>query len=170
MRRIRVVTVAFAIGLSLPSRAVALQAASYEQLQTFSSLLNQIRMSYVDSVTYAELVHAAIDGVLSSLDPHSRFVRRVDAERELAYEAGTLAGTGVVFDVVDDQIVVLAVSPRGPGDRAGVSPGDRLRAIDDTSIAGLSPRKRVAACWATRERRSTCCSSAVPGSSWIRCG
>jgi len=105
----------------LPGRGGA-QSASYEQLQTFSSLLNQVRVSYVDSVTYSELVHAAIDGVLSSLDPHSRFVRRADAEREIAYESGTLAGTGISYDVVDDRVIVLAVHPKGPGARAGISP------------------------------------------------
>lgn len=125
-----------ALGL-LGARPASAQA-SYEQLQTFSSLLNQIRASYVDSVTYAELVHAAIDGVLGSLDPHSRFLKREDGEREAAYEAGMLAGTGVFFDEVDGSLVVLAVMPGTPGARAGVSPGDRLLTINDTSSAGLS--------------------------------
>ncbi|MEO8140400.1 MAG: S41 family peptidase [Gemmatimonadota bacterium] len=123
-----------------PHRAAA-QGASYEQLQTFSSLINQIRLSYVDSVTYADLVHAAIDGVLSSLDPHSRFERRVDAEREMAYESGALAGTGLYLDVVDDQVAVLAVQPRSPAARAGVSPGDRLLSINDTSVSGLTSQE-----------------------------
>ncbi|HSB56119.1 MAG TPA: S41 family peptidase, partial [Gemmatimonadales bacterium] len=112
--------------------------ASYEQLQTFSSLLNQIRQSYVDSVSYAELVHAAIDGVLSSLDPHSRFLRRADGDRESAYEAGELAGTGIVFDEVDGRLTVLTVIPRSPAARSGVAPGDRLVSINDTVSAGLS--------------------------------
>src|SRR5690348_16063453 len=47
--------------------------SAYEELQTFSGVLNHIRVNYVDSVTYAQLVRAAIDGVLHSLDPHSRF-------------------------------------------------------------------------------------------------
>lgn len=127
-----------ALAAALVPQAATAQGASYEQLQTFSSLLNQIRLSYVDSVTYAELVHAAIDGVLSSLDPHSRFERRVDAERELAYDAGTLAGTGIYLDIADDAIVVLAVQPGSPGARAGVGAGDRLLSINDTSVAGLS--------------------------------
>src|SRR5512147_1521501 len=110
------------VGLLLLPRAVWAQAA-YEQLQTFSSLLNQVRTSYVDSVTYSELVHAAIDGVLSSLDPHSRFLKREDGEREMAYESGTLAGTGVFFDEVDGALAVLTVLPNTPGARAGVSPG-----------------------------------------------
>lgn len=124
-------------GLASAPPTLAAQA-SYEQLQTFSSLLNQIRASYVDSVTYAELVHAAIDGVLGSLDPHSRFLRREDGEREQAYESGMLAGTGIVFDEVDGSLTVLTVVPGTPGARAGVSAGDRLLAINDTASLGLS--------------------------------
>ena len=125
------------LGLAGAPRHASAQAA-YEQLQTFSSLLNQIRTSYVDSVTYAELVHAAIDGVLSSLDPHSRFLKREDSEREQAYEAGLLAGTGIVFDEVDGSLTVLSVMPGTPAARAGVSAGDRLLAINDTASEGLS--------------------------------
>ncbi|HXI19707.1 MAG TPA: S41 family peptidase, partial [Gemmatimonadales bacterium] len=123
--------------LALLSAPLAAQSA-YEQLQTFSSLLNQVRLSYVDSVTYAELVHAAIDGVLESLDPHSRFVSRDDGLRELAYEGGELAGTGLVLDDVDGALTVLTVLPRSPAARAGVGPGDRLLSINDTSSLGLS--------------------------------
>lgn len=111
--------------------------SSYEQMQTFSSLMNQIRTSYVDSVTYAGLVAAAIDGVLHSLDPHSRFVSRADAEQEFAYESGTLAGTGIVLDDVDGALAVLAVLPKSPGAKAGVSAGDRLLSVNDTSVGGL---------------------------------
>jgi carboxyl-terminal processing protease len=115
------------------------QGASYEQLQTFSSILNQIRTNYVDSVTYADLVHAAIDGVLESLDPHSRFLRRADAERELAYDNGTLAGTGIVLDDVDGDLTVVSVLPKTSGAKAGISPGDRLRLVNDTTVFGLTP-------------------------------
>jgi carboxyl-terminal processing protease len=118
-------------------RPAAAQASSYEQLQTFSSIINQIRINYVDSVAYAELVHAAIDGVLESLDPHSRFVKREDGERELAYEAGQLAGTGVVLDDVDGAATVQTVVPGSPGARAGIQAGDRLLSVDDTSVAGV---------------------------------
>ncbi len=140
LRRRCAIALALLAVASLPQR-VAAQGASYEQLQTFSSLLNQIRLSYVDSVTYAELVHAAIDGVLSSLDPHSRFERRVDAEREMEYALGKLAGTGLYLDLVDDQIAVLSVHPGSPAARAGVSPGDRLVSINDTAVSGLTPQE-----------------------------
>lgn len=111
---------------------------SYEQMQTFSALMNQIRTSYVDSVTYQRLILAAIDGVLGSLDPHSRFLSRADAEREMAYQLGSLAGTGIVLDDVDGGLSVLTVVARGPGAKAGVSAGDRLLTVNDTSMGGLS--------------------------------
>ncbi len=138
-RRIRCWSLPAALSIALSPVAVAAQGASYEQLQTFSSILNQVRTNYVDSVTYAELVHAAIDGVLESLDPHSRFLRRVDAERELAYDNGALAGTGIVLDDVDGDLTVVSVLPKSSGSKAGISPGDRLRLLNDTTVYGLSP-------------------------------
>lgn len=137
----RFTVVVFLFALLLPLWPLAAQGASYEQLQTFSSLLNQIRQSYVDSVPYPELVRAAIDGVLASLDPHSRFVRQEDAARELAYDAGQLAGAGLAFDEVDDQLTVLAVRPRGPAAKAGVAAGDRVLTINDTTMLGLTPEE-----------------------------
>jgi carboxyl-terminal processing protease len=118
-------------------KAVA-QTSSYEQLQTFSGVLNQIRLNYVDSVSYGELVRAAIDGVLGSLDPHSYFLSRENGMRMLAYEAGQLAGTGLFFNEVEGEMTVQAVLPRSPAARAGVATGDRLLQMNDTTVAGLT--------------------------------
>ena len=136
-RQSRLVRIAIvAIGLFVGRAPLAAQS-SYEQLQTFSSIINQIRLNYVDSVTYAELVHAAIDGVLASLDPHSRFETLSEDERKKAYEAGEVAGTGIVLEDVDDVPTVLTVLSGSPAARAGVQAGDRLLTINDTSVAGL---------------------------------
>src|SRR5690348_14694955 len=133
--------------LAVPvARSDAQQAPSqgrpaYEELQTFSGVLNHVRLNYVDSVTYAQLVRAAIDGVLRSLDPHSLFFSRDDWERRTALERGELAVTGLSFEVVDSAITVLSVSPRSPAARAGILPGDRLTALNDTAVAGLDVEK-----------------------------
>jgi len=119
---------------ALPLRAQA--RSNYEELQTFSSVLNHIRINYVDSVGYPALVRAAIDGVLRSLDPHSRFVSREDVERQVALERGELGTIGLVLEDVDGVPTVLAVVPDGPADRKGILPGDRLRSIDDTVAVG----------------------------------
>ena len=66
----------------------AQQRSAYEELQTFSGVLNYVRANYVDSVGVSDLVQAAIDGTLHSLDPHSYFIRRQDWERFAAWEQG----------------------------------------------------------------------------------
>jgi carboxyl-terminal processing protease len=113
------------------------QRSAYEELQTFSGVLNHIRTNYADSVTYTELVRAAIDGVLHALDPHSSFFSRREWERRSALERGELAVTGLYIEEVDSTTTVLAVAPKSPAARAGILPGDRLVMVNDTSIGGL---------------------------------
>jgi tetratricopeptide (TPR) repeat protein len=66
--------------------------SAYEELQAFSSVLTHIRVNYVDSVTYRELVHAAIDGMLHALDPHSYLHRYDSAVAELTVARDSLRG------------------------------------------------------------------------------
>ena len=113
------------------------QRSAYEELQTFSGVLNHIRLNYVDSVNYSRLVNAAIRGVLRSLDPHSRFESRVEFERQNALDRGELVGVGIALEDVDGAATVLAVWPRSPAAKGGVQPGDRIRMVNDTSVAGL---------------------------------
>ena len=121
--------------LTIPGEAQG-QTASYEYLQAFSSVLSFVRLNYVDSVGYAELVRAAIEGTLRSLDPHSRFVSAEEFARRSALERGELAIPGMVIEDVDSAVVVLSVYPRSPAARAGVQPGDRVVSVSDTTIAG----------------------------------
>ena len=121
-------------------RLPAQQTSAYEELQAFSGVLNYIRLNYPDSVAYSKLVHAAIDGVLHALDPHSAFYSRLEFERRTALERGELAVTGLALEEVDSAITVLAVAARGPAAQAGVQPGDRLVSVNDTSVAGLEVR------------------------------
>ena len=111
--------------------------SSYEYLQTFSQVLTFVRQNYADSVVYPELVRAAIDGVLHSLDPHSYFLAREDYLRANALDRGELAVTGLAVDVVDGRATVLSVWEGSPAARARIQPGDRLLTIDDTTAAGL---------------------------------
>src|SRR6266446_3300620 len=120
----------------LPCRLSA-QGSAYEELQTFSAVLNHIRLNYADSVTYAEMVRAAIDGVLRALDPHSYFVSRRDWEKRSALERGDLAVTGMVLEDEDSAAAVLAVVPRSSAEKAGVLPGDRVIEVDDSAVVGL---------------------------------
>ena len=74
--------------VQFPGCVAAQQRSAYEELQTFSGVLNHIRLNYPDSVSYSDLVAAAIRGVLRSLDPHSRFESRAEFERQNAIQRG----------------------------------------------------------------------------------
>jgi len=119
------------------TRGMAQQRTSYEELQTFSQVLTYIFHSYPDSVGYSVLVKAAINGVLRDLDPHSLFFSRLDWERFDSLQRGDLATTGAGLDEVDGDPTVLGVYPKSPAEGAGVRPGDRVLAINDTVVAGL---------------------------------
>ncbi len=111
--------------------------SAYEELQTFSGVLNHVRLNYPDSLSYSELVAAAIRGVLRSLDPHSYYVSRTEWQRRTALERGELVSVGIALEEVDGAATVLAVVPRSPAAKSGVLPGDRILTLNDTSVAGL---------------------------------
>lgn len=135
-RRLFAAVVALGIATG-PGARIARAQSSYEQLQAFSAVLNFVRLNYADSVAYPEMVRAAIDGVLRSLDPHSYFLARADYDRRSALERGELATTGLILELVDGRPTILGVLDGSPAARAHVQPGDRLLTIDDTVAAGL---------------------------------
>jgi carboxyl-terminal processing protease len=126
------------LAVSLAGGLAAQQRSAYEELQTFSGVLNHVRLNYADSVSYSQLIHAAIDGMLRALDPHSHFYSRLEAERFDLIERGTLGVTGITLEEVDSAVTVLAVTLQSPAAKSGVQPGDRLVSVNDTSVAGLS--------------------------------
>ncbi|HEY3221280.1 MAG TPA: PDZ domain-containing protein [Gemmatimonadales bacterium] len=128
--------------LSATSRAAVAQTqrSAYEELQTFSGVLNHIRINYPDSVSYSELVAAAIRGVLRSLDPHSSYQSRLEWQRSTALERGELVSVGIALEEVEDAATVLAVAPRSPAAKGGIVAGDRLVTVNDTSVSGIDMR------------------------------
>ena len=144
MRTLRcaAVRVALLAALVTPTpRPLRAQASTYELLQTFSGLLNQIRVNYVDSVTTEHLVRGAIGGMLASLDPHSYFLEHAQSVRLDAWRAGRLAATGIVVESVEGTITVAGVEAGSPAERAHVSPGDRIVAVNDTSVVSLGAQE-----------------------------
>jgi carboxyl-terminal processing protease len=127
-----------ALGLGAPRPVQAqTQRSAYEELQTFSGVLNHIRLNYPDSLSYSELVAAAIRGVLRALDPHSYYVSRTEALRRTALERGELVSVGISLEEVEGAATVLSVAPRSPAAKSGLLPGDRIVTLNDTSVAGI---------------------------------
>ncbi|WP_333712701.1 S41 family peptidase [Yoonia sp.] len=116
----------------------ASRASVYEQLDLFGDIFERIRSSYVEEVDDAELIEAAIDGMLRSLDPHSSYLSPEDADRMRVSTSGEFGGLGI--EVTQEEGWVKVVSPMDgtPADAAGILAGDFITAVDGESVMGLS--------------------------------
>ena len=110
----------------------------YEQLDLFGDIFERIRAQYVEEVSEKELVEAAINGMLASLDPHSSYLSPDDAERMRTQTRGEFGGLGI--EVTQEEGFVKVVSPMDgtPADEAGMEAGDFIRHVDGESVLGLT--------------------------------
>lgn len=117
------------------------QRSTYEDLQMFSQVLNQIRVNHPDSIDTHELFMAAVEGMVRAADPHSYVIRaeRLAPEKEKAYREGRMYPVPVEFRYVGDQPVVASVAPGSDAARLDILPGDVLVAVDGKPVAARSP-------------------------------
>ncbi|MEE4188633.1 MAG: S41 family peptidase, partial [Roseobacter sp.] len=110
----------------------------YEQLELFGDIFERIRAQYVEEVDTGELIEAAIDGMLTSLDPHSSYLSPDDAAQMRVQTRGEFGGLGI--EVTQEEGFVKVVSPIDgtPADEAGVEAGDFITHVDGESVLGLS--------------------------------
>lgn len=104
----------------------------YESLEQFSYVLERVRQDYVDGedLTYQELVHAALKGMVSTLDPHSEFLLR-DRYQDLMDDThGSFGGVGLVVSMKEGQLTVVSPMAGSPGFEAGITTGDIIVAIE----------------------------------------
>ena len=111
---------------------------TYKQLNLFGDVFEKIRSQYVREVTDEELIEAAINGMLSSLDPHSSYLTAKGFDDMQVQTKGEYGGLGM--EVTLDKGVVRVVSPIDdtPASRAGIQSGDYITKLDGESIMGLS--------------------------------
>jgi carboxyl-terminal processing protease len=110
----------------------------YEQLDLFGDIFERIRSEYVEEVSSKDLIEAAIDGMLTSLDPHSSYLSADDAAKMRVQTRGEFGGLGI--EVTQQEGFVKVVSPIDgtPADAAGVEAGDFITHVDSQSLLGLT--------------------------------
>jgi len=114
------------------------KSSVYEQLDLFGDIFERIRAQYVEDVDEAELIEAAINGMLTSLDPHSGFLTANDAADMRVQTRGEFGGLGI--EVTQEEGFVKVVSPMDgtPADDAGIEAGDFITHVDGESVLGLT--------------------------------
>ena len=110
----------------------------YEQLDLFGDIFERIRSEYVEEVSSKDLIEAAIDGMLTSLDPHSSYLSADDAAKMKVQTRGEFGGLGI--EVTQQEGFVKVVSPIDgtPADTAGMEAGDFITHVDGQSLLGLT--------------------------------
>ena len=114
------------------------KASVYEQLDLFGDIFERIRSQYVEDVDESELIEAAINGMLTSLDPHSSYLAPDDAAAMRVQTRGEFGGLGI--EVTQEEGFVKVVSPMDgtPAYDAGVLAGDFITHVDGESVLGLT--------------------------------
>ena len=114
------------------------KASVYEQLDLFGDIFERIRSQYVEDVDEADLIEAAINGMLTSLDPHSSYLAPDDAAQMRVQTRGEFGGLGI--EVTQEEGFVKVVSPMDgtPAYDAGVLAGDFITHVDGESVLGLN--------------------------------
>lgn len=109
-----------------------------EDLRKLEEAFLLINRGYVDPVEPNQAAENAIEGMLRSLDPHSSYID-ASAFKEVAESfQGSFGGIGIWFQVFDgDTARVVSPIENGPSEKAGIRAGDRIIAVDDTSVVGV---------------------------------
>ncbi len=119
------------------------QADTYEMLNLFGDIMERTKVSYVEEVSDQKLIEAAINGMLSSLDPHSSFLDAKSFQYLNEQTQGKFGGLGI--EVTMENGVVKVVSPIDdtPAFKAGLKPGDYIISLDGTTVVGMSLSEAV---------------------------
>ena len=116
---------------------------TYELLNLFGEIMERTKSSYVEEVNDKQLVEAAINGMLTSLDPHSSYLTEEDFRYMNEQTKGKFGGLGI--EVTMENGVVKVVSPIDdtPASKAGIKAGDYITDIDGESVIGLTLNEAV---------------------------
>lgn len=132
--RIYLLVAVLVLGLTASAQTKEQEAAALRKLGIAQYAISHL---YVDTVNPSKLVEGAITGMLSKLDPHSTYT---DAAQTKAFNEplkGDFEGIGVQFNILEDTLVVIQPTDKGPSQKAGILAGDRIIRVNDTLIAGV---------------------------------
>lgn len=131
------------VGFGVQHRGNAQAANDYESIELFTDVLSIVKKSYVEEVDTKKLIYGAINGMLSSLDPHSSFMPP-EMYKEMKIETkGTFGGLGIEISIKDGILTVISPIEDTPAYKAGIKSGDQILKIDDRFTKDLSVMEAV---------------------------
>lgn len=112
--------------------------STYELLNLFGDVFERVRKDYVEPVDDEKLVEAAINGMLTSLDPHSSYLNKKSFKEMQVQTKGEFGGLGIEVTMENGLVKVVSPIDDTPAYRAGVKSGDYISQIDDEPVMGMT--------------------------------
>lgn len=110
---------------------------TYELLNLFGDVFERVRKDYVEPVKDVNLVEAAINGMLTSLDPHSSYLNEKSFKEMQVQTKGEFGGLGIEVTMENGLVKVVSPIDDTPAYKAGVQPGDYISHINDEPVLGM---------------------------------
>ena len=115
----------------------------YNYLKFLGETIEKIKSDYVDDVKNKELVESAINGMLSSLDPHSSFLNAESLKKMKIQTKGAFGGLGIEVTMENGFVKVISPIDDTPAYKAGIKAGDYITHLDGKSVIGLNLNEAV---------------------------
>ncbi len=154
MRRVSLLAVGIAVGATAtlalgemrivpPGVANAASSDTYRQLNLFGDVFERVRSDYVDQPQDSTLIESAINGMLTSLDPHSTYLPPKEFKDMQIQNRGEFGGLGIEVTMEDGYVKVVTPIDDTPAFKAGVQAGDLITALDGETVQGLTLNQAV---------------------------
>ncbi len=125
-------------GLTQTSAEIRNNSETYKHLNLFGDVFERVKEQYVDEASDEELIEAAINGMLTSLDPHSGYLN-ADSYKDMQVQTkGSFGGLGIEVTMENGYIKVVSPIDDTPAFRAGVQAGDLITHLDGEPVLGLN--------------------------------
>jgi len=143
MRKVGFITAVAAAVLVLSLRhdvsaASANSSDTYKELNTFGEVFEVVRNDYVGKVDDDSLIESAINGMLTSLDPHSNYLNTKNFDDMKVQTRGEFGGLGIEVSMENGLVKVISPIDDTPAARAGLKPGDLITQLDGRPVQGMT--------------------------------
>ncbi len=125
------------------TRVYAEENDVYKQLNLFGEVYERVRTEYVEKIKDKELIEAAINGMLQSLDPHSSYLNSESFDEMKVQTKGEFGGLGIEVTMENGLVKVVSPIDETPAQKAGIQSGDYISHIDEEPVMGLSLSEAV---------------------------
>ena len=144
MRRfVKISLVAALLVTAAPVISYAEKSDTFELLTLFGEVFDRVRSDYVEEVKDSDIIEAAINGMLTSLDPHSSYMNEKSFKDMQVQTKGEFGGLGIEVTMENGLVKVVSPIDDTPAAKAGVMPGDYISFIDDEQVMGLTLSEAV---------------------------